>query len=143
VTPCSLVIFWYIKSCSPLKVNARFGGICRFRLQGLYINQERNQLSVALEVTWSTETSVDLIGVCGFISQKIEFFITTGVRTSNPTESGRSLLTFRTNVLPTFPTLKMEAVDSFETSMLTYQTACYRKQEGHSMNLVCCEYFQF
>jgi hypothetical protein len=36
-------IFWDIMSCSPLKVNRRFGGTCRLHFQGLRIIQARNQ----------------------------------------------------------------------------------------------------
>jgi hypothetical protein len=36
-------IFWDITSCSPLKVNRRFGKSCRLHLQGRRIRQARNQ----------------------------------------------------------------------------------------------------
>jgi hypothetical protein len=36
-------IFWNIKPCSPLKLNRRFGGIYRLRLQGRRISRARNQ----------------------------------------------------------------------------------------------------
>jgi hypothetical protein len=36
-------IFWDITSCSPLKVNWRFGGTARLLLQGQLISQGRNQ----------------------------------------------------------------------------------------------------
>jgi hypothetical protein len=36
-------IFWYITSCSPLKVNWRFGGTCRHHLQGRTVSQARNR----------------------------------------------------------------------------------------------------
>jgi hypothetical protein len=34
---------WDIIPCSPLNLNRRFGGTCRFHLQGAKINQARNQ----------------------------------------------------------------------------------------------------
>jgi hypothetical protein len=39
-------IFWDITSCSPLKVNRRFGETCRFHTQGRGISQARNALLV-------------------------------------------------------------------------------------------------
>jgi hypothetical protein len=36
-------IFWDIKSCSPLKVNRRFGGTYQLHLQGRKINPGRYQ----------------------------------------------------------------------------------------------------
>jgi hypothetical protein len=36
-------VFWDKMPRSPLKVNRRFGGILRLRLQGLGIGQARNQ----------------------------------------------------------------------------------------------------
>jgi hypothetical protein len=35
-------VFWDISACSPLKVNRRFGGTCRLRLQGRRMSQARN-----------------------------------------------------------------------------------------------------
>jgi hypothetical protein len=44
--------------------------------------------TLKMEVTCSSETSVSTFsGLHGIISQKIELFITTAVRTSNPTET--------------------------------------------------------
>jgi hypothetical protein len=37
-------IFWDITLCSPLKVNLRFGGICRLHLQGRRISKARHLL---------------------------------------------------------------------------------------------------
>jgi hypothetical protein len=53
-------IFWNITSFTLLEVNHRFGGTCRFHLQGIY----------------SSKTLP--------IFKMIELFITTAVRTSNP-----------------------------------------------------------
>jgi hypothetical protein len=36
-------IFWDITLCGPLKINRRFGGICRLQLQARKIGQERYQ----------------------------------------------------------------------------------------------------
>jgi hypothetical protein len=33
------VVFWDITLCSPLKVNGRFGGICRLNMQGRKITE--------------------------------------------------------------------------------------------------------
>jgi hypothetical protein len=35
-------IFWNTIACSPLKVNQRFGGICRFHLEGRKTGETRN-----------------------------------------------------------------------------------------------------
>jgi hypothetical protein len=85
---------------SPLKVNRRFGGTC-LHLQERRINRARSQL----ESRWQTELSVlarlvlwpwrwrlhappkrrlDLDELHSVISQKIEIFIGTSMRTSNP-----------------------------------------------------------
>jgi hypothetical protein len=37
-------IFWDITLCTPLTVSWRFGGTCRFHLQGRRISQARNQI---------------------------------------------------------------------------------------------------
>jgi hypothetical protein len=37
------IIFWDIMSCSPLKVNLRFGGTCHLHLQGWRVCQARNR----------------------------------------------------------------------------------------------------
>jgi hypothetical protein len=36
------LVFWDKKSCSPLKVNRRFGGTCRLHFQGQSISQAGN-----------------------------------------------------------------------------------------------------
>jgi hypothetical protein len=96
-------VFWDTTPCSPLKLNRRFGGICCLHLQGRRISPARNQH----ESTWQAELScwfhawlirawrwrqhvhpkvqLTFNGLHGVISQKIELFITTAVRTSNPT----------------------------------------------------------
>jgi hypothetical protein len=52
-------IFWDITPCSLLKFSQCFLGICRLHLQGR-ISRARNQHKSKMEVTCSTETSVDL-----------------------------------------------------------------------------------
>jgi hypothetical protein len=71
-------IFWNITPCSPLEVNRSFGRKYRLHLQGRKVSRTRNQR----ESRWQTET---FNGIHGVISQKTELFITTTVRTSNPT----------------------------------------------------------
>jgi hypothetical protein len=44
-------IFWDITMCSPLKVNRRFGRICRLHLEGRRIGQTRNQHESRWQVT--------------------------------------------------------------------------------------------
>jgi hypothetical protein len=71
-------IFWDITTCSPLKVNIRFGRSCRLHLQIRRISQVRNQKTefcllpaftlvscsafsstLKMEMIYSSETSVD------------------------------------------------------------------------------------
>jgi hypothetical protein len=79
-TNCYNEEFWYIKQCSPLKVNRRFGGTCHIHLQGRSISHVRNQVesgskrsscsklvswlaysfTLKMEETCSSETSVEL-----------------------------------------------------------------------------------
>jgi hypothetical protein len=63
-----------------MKVNRRFEGTCRFHLQGRGIRQSRNQREAGSKQSFS----VDFQPTTRVISQKIELFITTAVRTSNP-----------------------------------------------------------
>jgi hypothetical protein len=51
--PMKNTIFWDILSCSPLKVNRRFGGTHRILFQGRRISQARFQL----ENRWETQQS--------------------------------------------------------------------------------------
>jgi hypothetical protein len=62
--------------CSPLKVNRRFEGTCRFHLHGRRRSQET-----------SVESVLNFNGLHGVISQNVELFITTAVSISNPTNS--------------------------------------------------------
>jgi hypothetical protein len=76
-------IFWDITPCSALKVNLCFGGTYRLHLQGQRISKTTNWR----EIMWQVEPQN--VGwlfnrLQGVISQEIELFITTAVRTSNP-----------------------------------------------------------
>jgi hypothetical protein len=85
-------IFWDITLCSPLGVNRRFGGTYRLHLQGW-----KNKLStkpawkqVASSCWWRYVPPKHLLALNGLhriISQKMVLFITTAVRTANPTKS--------------------------------------------------------
>jgi hypothetical protein len=76
-------IFWDTTSCGPLKVNRRFGGTCR---RALCLPPASPVL-----LPWRCWRHVPpkrlstFNGLHGVISQKTELFITTAVRTSNPT----------------------------------------------------------
>jgi hypothetical protein len=86
-------IYWYITPCSPWKANRRFGGTCRLHLLSRRISQARNESesrrlcflsasslvyclayssTLKMEAICSSETSVDLYGLQGVISQKTE-----------------------------------------------------------------------
>jgi hypothetical protein len=73
-------IFWDITPCSSLKVGQTFGGICSLHLQGRSINRARNQHEAGRKQNFK--------GLHGVMSQNTEFFLSTAVRTPNPT--GRS-----------------------------------------------------
>jgi hypothetical protein len=84
-------IFWDTTPCSPLKVIRCFGRTCCLHLQGRKISQVRNQLFLlstrfhAGVLLGYIKRQLTFTGLhCG-ISQKIEHFIATAVRTSNPT----------------------------------------------------------
>jgi hypothetical protein len=62
-------IFWDITPCSPMRVNRRFGEHIAWRWRW-YVPPK----------SWST-----LNRLHGIISQKMVLFVTTGMRTSNPT----------------------------------------------------------
>jgi hypothetical protein len=70
-------IFWDITPRSPLKVNRRFGGTYRLHLQGRRITEQETSVEAG-RFTFN--------GLHGGIYQKIELFITTAVRTLNPTQ---------------------------------------------------------
>jgi hypothetical protein len=68
-------VFWDITPFKLLKVNQCFRGTLCLHLQGQRISQTRNQHEAV-----SKQSRLDSV-----IYQKIELFITTVVRTSNPT----------------------------------------------------------
>jgi hypothetical protein len=88
--------FWRVLSLwSPCKVSWRFGGTCNLHLQSRRVNQARylhetvcRSCSSILKIgaTYSSETLVDTQRITRR-NVKIEFFITTALRTSNPADS--------------------------------------------------------
>jgi hypothetical protein len=78
-------ILWDITPCSPLKVNWSFGRLCCLRLQVRRISQASNERENIWQV--SPKSGLSFNGLHGVISQEIELFNTTAVRTSNPTEN--------------------------------------------------------
>jgi hypothetical protein len=73
-------IFWDITLCIPLKINRHIRKTCHLHLKRLRISQARNQSEAGsmqswLTFKWTTQHYI----------QKTELFITTIVRTSNPT----------------------------------------------------------
>jgi hypothetical protein len=89
----SIIVFWDITPCSPLKVNRRFGGTYRLHLQGRALLATCFHAGFLLGIFFDPEDGDDVHpkrrltfnGLYGFISQKVVFFITTAVRTLNPT----------------------------------------------------------
>jgi hypothetical protein len=92
--------FWDITPCSLLIVSECLGGSRRLNFNGRRIIQERNQSETSSKQSWNlglffdTEDGGDMFvrkivltfhGLHSLISKTIEFFITTSVRTSNPT----------------------------------------------------------
>jgi hypothetical protein len=67
------IIFWDVMSCTLLSCNRRFGGTYRLHLQGRRNNFSKNQQVKQLNRLHSVT------------SQKMILFITTAVKTSNPT----------------------------------------------------------
>jgi hypothetical protein len=82
-------VFRDMRPCSPLKVNRRYGGTCRFHLQGWRTSQERNQLATCfragflLGLFFDTEDGGDMFfrfhGLYGVISRKTGLFMVMGV----------------------------------------------------------------
>jgi hypothetical protein len=83
-------IFWDITTCSPLWDNRRFGGTYRLYLQDRHL-LSRWFLARLIFRPWkwrryiSPKRRLTLSGLHGVISKKNVLFITTAVRTSNPT----------------------------------------------------------
>jgi hypothetical protein len=87
-------VFLDITPSSPLEVNRNFGGICRLHLQGLRVSLQPASyrfLALLTPKPWrwcrhiAPKSRFTASEPHGVISQKIELFITTGERTSNPT----------------------------------------------------------
>jgi hypothetical protein len=87
-------ILWNITLSSPLKVR-RFRGICSLHLQGRRINQAKHQRETRWHAwlilrswRWArhvpAKRRLTFNGLHNVISRKIELFITTPVKTSNP-----------------------------------------------------------
>jgi hypothetical protein len=74
-------ILWDITPRGRLKVNRRFRWTCRLYFRGRRIGQARNQHGGDVP----PKRRLNSHGLHGVISQKIELFITTAARTSNPT----------------------------------------------------------
>jgi hypothetical protein len=87
-------IYWEITPYRPLKVNGRFGGTYYFRLQWT-CSPPASPWFLARLILWPyiqrryvpPKRRFAFNGLRGVISQWIELFITTAVRTSNPTFS--------------------------------------------------------
>jgi hypothetical protein len=77
------IIFWDMTTCSPLSVNWRFGGTYNLNLQGRRNKFSKKPASKRRYVP--PKRRLTLNGLHGVISQKIILFITTAVKTSNPT----------------------------------------------------------
>jgi hypothetical protein len=79
-------VFWDITPCSPLKVIWRFGGTYRRHIQDRRISHTRNQHEAGGNLcSFPLKLQLTFNGLHGIMSQKIELFITTAVRTSDPT----------------------------------------------------------
>jgi hypothetical protein len=82
------IIFWDMTPCSPLSFNRRFGGTYRLHLQGRRNGFSKPASKVA---SWRWRRYVPPKRrlkpnrLHGIISQKMILFITTAVKTSNPT----------------------------------------------------------
>jgi hypothetical protein len=74
--------FWDKKPCSLLKVNWCFGGTYHLHLQG-WISLARCQVKAGGKPLLKHQLTLN--GLHDVVSQKTAFFITTTVRTSNPT----------------------------------------------------------
>jgi hypothetical protein len=67
-------IFWDMKSCSPLKVNRRFGGTSLAAM--MLVSSLTYSSTQKTEATCPSEMSINFNGPHGVISQKTEFFET-------------------------------------------------------------------
>jgi hypothetical protein len=83
-------VLWNILPCSSLKVSRRFREVCRLHLQAhlaaCFTLVSCLLSTLKMEALFSCEMSVHpMNGLHSIISQKTGFFITTAVRTSDPT----------------------------------------------------------
>jgi hypothetical protein len=78
-------IFWDIMPWNPFKANRRFGGTYSLRLHGRRISRARNQLQNKWRRYVPPKRRLTFNRLHDAISQKVVRFITTAVRTSNPT----------------------------------------------------------
>jgi hypothetical protein len=87
-------IIWDIMLCGPMRVNRRFGGTYRLLLQGESLFITCFHAGFLLSLFFDPEDGGDVLpkrrstfnGRHGVLSQKMVLFITTAVRTSNPTK---------------------------------------------------------
>jgi hypothetical protein len=75
------IIFWDMTPCSPLNVNRRFGGTYRLHIQGRKKKFRKKPASKQV----ARKRRLTLNRLHGVISRKMILFITTAVKTSNPT----------------------------------------------------------
>jgi hypothetical protein len=54
-------VLWDIPPCSPLKVNRRSGGTCRFRLHGSRVNQARKQREAKFCLHFNPEDGCNIL----------------------------------------------------------------------------------
>jgi hypothetical protein len=105
------IIFWDITPCSPFSVNRRFGGtyLSQSHLFTRWFFCSAYSSILKIKATCSSETSVDIKRLHGFITQKIVLFIIFMVWFAGPVIltvmtmkiTNRSPPTFRRNVSPT------------------------------------------
>jgi hypothetical protein len=98
-------IFWNITPCCPLKVNRRFGRTYRLCCRAAWHLRSRCFLAQLILRPWGwrryvrTKRRLTFNGLHGVISQKIVLFITTAVRTSNPTNVYSSAGSLQSDIL--------------------------------------------
>jgi hypothetical protein len=86
----NILVLLNITPCSPLKVNRRFRGTCRIHLQNRIISQTTNQHEVRTinleggRKIFLPKLLLTFRRLHGFVSKRIQFFLTTPVRTLYP-----------------------------------------------------------
>jgi hypothetical protein len=78
------IIFWDMTPCSPLSFNRRSGETYRLHLQGRRKGSANHEQADGKRYV-PPKRRLKLNGLHGVISQKMILFITTAVKTSNPT----------------------------------------------------------